>query len=186
MESAMHNILLIFPKGYSVSIPALLVIIMVGCSKVESIEQSYFGDVIHYLLNDDRALPANSHANIVNIDSTNVFVLFIDGTCQLCALDLSEISNINTKYFKDKSIAPVLFIYDTPDSYITDLISKKHLFDFPIFIIEYQKYLEFINRFDLTHDSYLLNKNLRIIYKGSPLRNHLDLKVLTKTIETSI
>lgn len=135
-----------------------------------------------YLLSELEAIEANQNTLEPTFQSGRKLILFLDASCQLCALDLNELKELMNAHLLSRGILPIAFLYNTPDPYISELIVNKDIFLYPIYYIDNRAFHNYTIKYDIYHDMYLIDVNNIVTYSGSPFKSNEDMARLSKII----
>lgn len=94
-----------------------------------------------------------------------------------------EIENTKKSLFHDNNVTPIVLIYGEINDYTMNLISKKKIFNYPIYNISDEAYNKFIRKYDVNNDPLVVNKDGEIIYIGDPLGKVKKMNSLVKILD---
>lgn len=126
----------------------------------------------------------NVFASDLNIISNDIVVFNLDSTCQLCSLELLEIENLRKAHFIKYDALPIAVLYGEVNDYTMKIIKEKKVYNFPIYNISYDNYIEYIYQNDMNYNVWVISKTGSLVYGGNPFYEQNDLQLLIKTLKS--
>ncbi|MDR9419956.1 hypothetical protein [Gracilimonas sp.] len=160
-----------------------IIFVSSSCEKTTKEEKKSFKSQIIFIVGNENISKFNTNVDSSNFIGRFNFIYFVDGGCDLCSLDLSEVENLRKSLFSDYIVKPIVIIYGNVNIYTLKLIKDKDLYNYSIYALNYNDYDSLMIDFNQNTNSLIVDKNGMIKYSGNPLTEKNDMNRLLEILK---
>lgn len=167
---------------YCTFIFVAMMITLISCEEITEEDLGSFENQINFLMESEHTSKLNLYAETYDISEKNIFIYFVNGGCDLCSLNLSEIENVKKLLFNKYGVTPIVVLYGKVKGYTFKLIKDKEIYNYPIYSINFDQY-DYLMSLGTYKEALLLNNKRDVIYTGSPLIVEEDMSRLLNVLQ---